>query len=199
MTGQILDFSVQTNAGVITGDDGNRYSFTGAGWQTPDRPRLGMRVDFDPDGNTATGIYAAARADYSALPVAAGAGGATAAVVAPVMAPSAGSSGSSMGTAGMIIGLPALVLFWIPLLGWILMVVGLGLSIAALVKGKLRGGQTGFAIAGAVLNFIALSIHNFVAALVTIFGYVWGGIIDEIFRELGPLGDLLKWLDSVPF
>lgn len=33
MKGQILDYSVQNNAGVISGDDQRRYSFTGAEWR----------------------------------------------------------------------------------------------------------------------------------------------------------------------
>lgn len=57
MKGQILDFSVQTNSGVITGDDGNRYAFTGESWLEPSVPQRGMRIDFDPDGSVATAIY----------------------------------------------------------------------------------------------------------------------------------------------
>lgn len=57
MKGQILDFSVQTNSGAITGDDGNRYSFTGESWLEPSIPQRGMRIDFEPDGNVATAIY----------------------------------------------------------------------------------------------------------------------------------------------
>ena len=57
MTGQILDYSVQTNTGFIAGDDGNRYTFTGADWQETGPPRAGTRVDFDTEGNAATAIY----------------------------------------------------------------------------------------------------------------------------------------------
>ena len=57
MKGQILDFAVQTNSGVISGDDGNRYLFTGENWQEPSAPQRGMRVDFEPDGDTAIAIY----------------------------------------------------------------------------------------------------------------------------------------------
>lgn len=60
MKGQILDFSVQSNSGVISGDDGNRYSFTGDGWQEPSVPQRGMRVDFDPVNDVATAIYSEA-------------------------------------------------------------------------------------------------------------------------------------------
>ena len=57
MKGQVLDYSVQTNSGVLAGDDGNRYSFTGDNWQETSVPQRGMRVDFDPDGDRALAIY----------------------------------------------------------------------------------------------------------------------------------------------
>ena len=57
MKGQILDYSIQTNTGAISGDDNNRYTFTGAEWRAAGSPQRGRRVDFDPDGNVATAIY----------------------------------------------------------------------------------------------------------------------------------------------
>lgn len=57
MKGQILDFTVQTNSGLITGSDGNRYEFTGADWKGAAPPHRGMSVDFDPDGKTARAVY----------------------------------------------------------------------------------------------------------------------------------------------
>lgn len=33
MKGQILDFSLQKNGGVISGDDGNRYLFHSSEWR----------------------------------------------------------------------------------------------------------------------------------------------------------------------
>ena len=56
MKGQILDFSFQTNSGVVMGDDGSRYSFTGAEWQGSEFPTAGMRVDFMPEGSDATSV-----------------------------------------------------------------------------------------------------------------------------------------------
>ncbi len=61
MTGEILDYSIQTNTGAISGDDGNRYSFTSVGWQEQGAPRPGMRVDFEANGNVAIGIYSESR------------------------------------------------------------------------------------------------------------------------------------------
>ena len=55
MKGQILDFSIQTNTGIISGDDQNRYNFTGAEWRGQRPPARGDRVDFDVD-NTGSAI-----------------------------------------------------------------------------------------------------------------------------------------------
>jgi len=57
MKGTILDFSIQTNTGIISGEDGKRYSFTGAEWKDSAHPAKGMSVDFEPKENFATGIY----------------------------------------------------------------------------------------------------------------------------------------------
>lgn len=59
MKGHILDFSVQTNSGIISGDDNQRYTFQGADWMEQDPPRRGMQVDFATIGDQATQIYAA--------------------------------------------------------------------------------------------------------------------------------------------
>ena len=120
-----------------------------------------------------------------------------------------GRAASLLGVAGMIIGLPALVLFWIPILGWLLMVAGLSLSVAGLIFSNLRERPAGFAIAGIALNAIALTIHNFIAMLVTLAeGFfeqlssmlvtfvqtLLQGILGDIYQWLGPLGALLNLL-----
>lgn len=58
MQGQILDYSVQTNSGFITGDDGGRYAFSGADWRAAQPPTVGARVDFTVDGGQARDVYA---------------------------------------------------------------------------------------------------------------------------------------------
>ena len=57
MNGTILDYSVQTNSGLITGDNGNRYNFVGAEWKDQAIPSRGMRVDFEAQGGDAVAIY----------------------------------------------------------------------------------------------------------------------------------------------
>ena len=67
MKGQILNFSVQSNSGAISGEDGERYSFDGSDWQGNDSPARGMSVDFTVEGNQAKDIYVAVnRASSSA-------------------------------------------------------------------------------------------------------------------------------------
>jgi len=57
MKGKLLDFSVAQGEGVISGDDGNRYTFLGKEWKSQAAPQVGMRVDFETDGRSALGVY----------------------------------------------------------------------------------------------------------------------------------------------
>lgn len=58
MQGQILDFSVQKNEGVISSADA-RYSFVGSEWKGDIPPSRGMSVDFEADSGNAVGVYRA--------------------------------------------------------------------------------------------------------------------------------------------
>ena len=59
MKGQILDYSVQTNTGVISGEDGTRYTFSGSEWNGDTPPTRGIRVDFDEKDGNAVAVYKA--------------------------------------------------------------------------------------------------------------------------------------------
>ena len=60
MKGQVLDFSIQTNSGIISGEDQNRYQFNGAEWRDQKPPARGDFVDFSHDNaGNATQIYRA--------------------------------------------------------------------------------------------------------------------------------------------
>jgi hypothetical protein len=59
MKGTLLDFTVQTNTGVISGDDNNRYHFSGPDWKESSMPRKGLRVDFDISQGNAMEVYLA--------------------------------------------------------------------------------------------------------------------------------------------
>jgi TM2 domain-containing membrane protein YozV len=55
----LLDYSVQSNSGTISGIDGNRYYFEGAEWKGAGTPTRGVSVDFDTDGNKAKAVFPA--------------------------------------------------------------------------------------------------------------------------------------------
>ena len=57
MQGNILSFTVQDGQGLISGDDGIRYTFTGAEWRENAPPYPGERVDFQPEGTQALAVY----------------------------------------------------------------------------------------------------------------------------------------------
>lgn len=47
MKGKVLDFSIQGNTGIILGDNGLRYPFTGQQWKEQINPIRGTAVDFE--------------------------------------------------------------------------------------------------------------------------------------------------------
>ena len=59
MKGAILDFSIQSNSGAISGEDGQRYNFNGVDWKGDSPPARGMSVDFSVEDNQAKEIYLA--------------------------------------------------------------------------------------------------------------------------------------------
>ena len=66
--GSILDFKVQSNSGIISGDDGRRYSFAGAEWRDANFPVRGSRVDFEVREGKAVSIYIAGFSPASGSP-----------------------------------------------------------------------------------------------------------------------------------
>ncbi|WP_314887074.1 TM2 domain-containing protein [Cardiobacterium hominis] len=57
MRGTILDYDGNTQKGLISGDDGNRYVFAKNEWRSHVQPQGGQRVDFTPVGERAGDIY----------------------------------------------------------------------------------------------------------------------------------------------
>lgn len=47
MKGKVLDFSIQSNTGIILGDNGSRYPFSGQQWKEQINPIRGTAVDFE--------------------------------------------------------------------------------------------------------------------------------------------------------
>ncbi|ASK34521.1 hypothetical protein CEK62_09055 [Alcanivorax sp. N3-2A] len=109
MRGQILEFSVQSGAGIISGEDGYRYTFVGAQWKGEAAPVPGMAVDFQLEGTEATAVYRVAVA---------GAPGAKSKVAAGLLALLLGGFGVHKFYLGYI-G-PGLVFLLVNTVGWVI-------------------------------------------------------------------------------
>lgn len=59
LRGQILDYAVRTNSGVISAENGERFEFVGADWNGNNAPIRGAWVDFKPSNEKAIDIYGA--------------------------------------------------------------------------------------------------------------------------------------------
>jgi TM2 domain-containing membrane protein YozV len=57
MRGQVLGVDTRTGVGIVTGDDGRRYSFTPTDWAHRGEPAVGMYVDFETSENRALTIF----------------------------------------------------------------------------------------------------------------------------------------------
>lgn len=66
MKGRILDFNLQASEGVISGDNGNRYTFTTSEWKSTEvNPENGIEVDFVGQDGVAISIYVQAKKENS--------------------------------------------------------------------------------------------------------------------------------------
>ncbi len=57
MKGKILDYSIAESYGVILGNDGVRYKFSGKDWKSESYPEIDLLVDFEANGSVAVSIY----------------------------------------------------------------------------------------------------------------------------------------------
>lgn len=66
---------------------------------------------------------------------------------------------NGMATAGFVLALVTIFLGWIPVLGWIIWLLGLIFSSVGLAKAKKVGGKgKGLAIAGLVISLIGIAV-----------------------------------------
>ncbi len=62
MTGKVLSFDNTAGTGIISGDNGARYTFTQEAWKDATAPQAGVYVDFAPaPGDKAADIYTTAQ------------------------------------------------------------------------------------------------------------------------------------------
>ena len=135
MKGQVLDFSVQTNSGVITVPDGTRYMFKGSEWKGDTAPARGMSVDFDVQGGAAVAVYKALGAVGGASGAASDSKSKVAAGLLAIFLGGLGIHKFYLGFTG-----PGLVYLLTNTIGWVVTVFLLGLpnialGVIALIEG----------------------------------------------------------------
>lgn len=67
MKGKILDYNIQESKGVISGDDGQRYSFENKDWKASELPKVNQIVDFEVDELNALEIYLVKQSSYNLI------------------------------------------------------------------------------------------------------------------------------------
>ena len=130
MQGDILTFTVQQGQGLISGDDGQRYTFTGAEWQenAPPYPSTnGERVDFQPEGTQALAVY---RVMGSGV-------GVSRARKSKIAAGLLGIFLGSLGIHKFYLGFttPGVILLLCGTLGWFLVLPGFAAALIGLIEG----------------------------------------------------------------
>ncbi|WP_181032558.1 MULTISPECIES: DUF4352 domain-containing protein [unclassified Arthrobacter] len=97
------------------------------------------------------------------------------------------NDGRGLALAGLILGIIALVLFWLPLINFVsllLALVGLGLSIASLVIVRRRGSAQALSVAAVVVSAVAL-----VAAIIAtvLWSALFNAVDEEVDTPLSPV------------
>lgn len=117
MRGSILDFDFEQGSGVISGDNGLRYSFVANEFKSQATPKSGMSVDFEANDGVASSIYVISSigSDVNNL---------------------LNVDGSEARKGGVYAAIGAGVSFfsWFPVIGIVLFVVGLVLEILGVKK-----------------------------------------------------------------
>ena len=67
MKGKILDYNIQESKGIISGDDGQRYSFENKDWKASELPKVNQIVDFEVDELNAFEIYLVKQSSYNSI------------------------------------------------------------------------------------------------------------------------------------
>jgi TM2 domain-containing membrane protein YozV len=68
MRGQVLGVDTRTGDGMVSGEDGRRYSFRPADWAARGEPAVGMLVDFETSESRALSIFPVPGAAVPAIP-----------------------------------------------------------------------------------------------------------------------------------
>jgi TM2 domain-containing membrane protein YozV len=130
MKGTILDYSVQSNTGYISGDDGQRYLFQGSEWRSPGIPERGKKVDFTLSGNQAAEVFLAIGSNPS---LSSGNGTEKSKTTAGLLAIFLGGFGVHKFYLGY--QKPGIIHLLCGTVGWFLVLPGIASGIVALIEG----------------------------------------------------------------
>lgn len=163
MRGEILSYDSTTGAGLISGDDGVRYSFTSDALKSPAVPAAGVRVDFVPEGEIATQILILAGGPTSTgvagvAPIPAGTGFD---FVSALLHFNGRLRRSHFWIGFLIIFAVSVVFFWVPFLGGLILLALIWPNLAISVKRLHDMGRTGWLLLVPFGVNIVVSIISF--------------------------------------
>lgn len=176
MRGQILSFEAGSGAGLIGGEDGNRYSFGAGEWKGLTPPQPGDSVDFVAADGTATGIFPLPAGGASSAPA-----GNRSAAAPPASGNPAPSRSEGSSVALGIVGIACLVLgFVIPVLPTIAAFI---LGLVGADSAKRHGNDTGLVLSRiSWIGALALLIIG-AALLVFAMAFAWP-LLDMMWQML---------------
>lgn len=172
MRGEILTYDDGPGAGLISGDDGNRYSFARADLQQLVPLQVGMKVDFVPVDATATAIIVVA----TAQPISAGyqpgvAGSGASLDWKTLFLDANGRIGQKDYWIGILILFAAgLVLGWLPLVGTLISIATIYFGVCVSSKRLHDMGRSGWLAAipyGVTALAVVLSAMTFVGGIMS--------------------------------
>ncbi|MCE3227120.1 MAG: hypothetical protein K0S32_1671 [Bacteroidetes bacterium] len=111
-------------------------------------------------------------------------------------APANANAGKGMGIAGMILGIVAIIVSFVPCFGWwaiVLAVVGLVLSVVSMSQAKKAGASKGMAIAGMICSILAIIIGSIWVFLIA----KGADMAAEAIQNSGALDSLNKAMDQL--
>src|SRR4051794_5313235 len=74
--------------------------------------------------------------------------------------------GNGLAVAGMVCGIVGLVLFWVPILGWILAILGIVFGGVGIARANAGAANKGMAITGVVLGIVSIALYLLVIAVI---------------------------------
>lgn len=147
MQGKILEYDIQKSTGLISGNDGKRYSFINSEWRSKNsHPVQNMSVDFAINGESATEIYVINGSDMQSANA---------------------RDNSTLAIVSFVFGVIGFLSSW-----WLFSIP----SIVAIITGHIArskiaksGGELdgdGLALAGLILGYVVLAIYLLIVLIV---------------------------------